>query len=72
MAAVLLVSIIAFFVAAYLFRDRTPKPEPTRVCCPHCKRQANRIKFSFDCADCGETVLGEMDLSATGSRSGIL
>ena len=64
MAAVLWTFVIVFFTVALLTRKPAPPPQPVQLCCPYCKRRANRIKFSFECSDCGETVIGAVDLNS--------
>jgi DNA-directed RNA polymerase subunit RPC12/RpoP len=63
--AVLLTFIIAFLIVGFLARKPAPRPKPLELRCPYCKRPATRITFSYDCSDCGKSVVGNVDLDQT-------
>jgi hypothetical protein len=58
--------LIVFGIVGFLFRKPRPRPAPIQLHCPYCKRPATRITFSYDCSDCGQTVIGSADLSQSG------
>jgi hypothetical protein len=62
--AIVFTFIIVFLVVALLTRRPTPTPKHDPLCCPYCKLRATKATFTFDCENCGKTVLGELDLGA--------